>query len=314
MPKDIIINKQVITPGEEQEVTLNVYRLPTRTVMEVPVHVFRSKNDGPVVLICAGLHGDEINGIEILRALLREKHFTRLLRGTILAMPIINIISFLSKSRDLPDGKDLNRCFPGSPSGSLGSRIAFDLMQQVIPQIDLGIDFHTGGAKINNFPQLRCNFEDERSVELGKLFGSPFIINSGLREKSLRAEAAKLGKPILVYEAGESMRFNSLAINEGINGCLRLLKGLEMLDVTVEHSDTRVLKDSKWIRAGMSGLFRTRKKYGAFAKKDEVVGYISDPFGEMDVELRSPSNGFLIGINNQPVVNEGDALIHVGVE
>lgn len=314
MPKDIIINKQHIAPGENKEVTLNIYRLPTRTVMEIPVHVFRAKEDGPVVLISAGLHGDEINGIEILRSLLREKHFSQLKKGTVLAMPIINIISFLNSSRDLPDGKDLNRCFPGSVSGSLGSRIAYDLMNQVIPQIDLGIDFHTGGAKINNFPQVRCSFDEERNLELGKMFGAPFIINSGLRDKSLRAEAAKLGKPILVYEAGESLRFNSLAISEGMNGCLRLLKSLGMLDVDVETNNTRVLKDSKWIRATMSGLFRIRKKYGAPVKKDEVVGWISDPFGEMEIELLAPSAGYIIGINNSPVINEGDALIHIGVE
>ena len=314
MPKNIIINEQAISAGESKEVILNTYRLPTRTIMEIPVHVFRAKEEGPVVLLSAGLHGDEINGIEILRTLLKEKYFVNLKRGSILAMPIINIISFLSGTRDLPDGKDLNRCFPGTTSGSLGSRIAYDLMQGVMPQIDLGVDFHTGGAKINNFPQLRCSFQNERSLELGKMFGAPFIINSGYREKSMRSEAEKMGKPILVYEAGESMRFNSLAINEGVNGCLRLLKGLDMLDIEVDTVDTRLLKDSKWIRAGMSGLFRTRKKYGTFVKKEEIVGWISDPFGEMETELRSPANGYIVGINNQPVVNEGDALIHIGTE
>ncbi len=314
MPGSITINDQKIALGENKEVILNTYRLPTRTIMEIPVHVFRAKEEGPVVLLSAGLHGDEINGIEIVRTLLRDNHFGKLRKGSVLAMPIINIISFLSGTRDLPDGKDLNRCFPGTTSGSLGSRIAYDLMQGVLPQIDLGVDFHTGGAKINNFPQLRCSFENERSLELGKMFGAPFIINSGYREKSMRAEAEKMGKPILVYEAGESMRFNSLAINEGVNGCLRLLKALDMIDVDVENVDTRLLKDSKWIRAGMSGLFRTRKKYGAFVKKDEVVGWISDPFGEIEKELRSPANGYIVGINNQPVVNEGDALIHIGTE
>ncbi|MCC7301770.1 MAG: succinylglutamate desuccinylase/aspartoacylase family protein [Bacteroidia bacterium] len=314
MPAVIIINKQAIAPGENKEVTLNIYRLPTRTVMEIPVHVFRSSEEGPCVLISAGLHGDEINGIEIIRTLLREGHFTRLKKGSVLAMPIINIISFLSGSRELPDGKDLNRCFPGSVSGSLGSRIAYDLMQQVIPQIDLGIDFHTGGAKINNFPQVRCTFDEEKNLEYGKLFGAPFVINSALREKSLRAEAARLGKPILVYEAGESMRFNSLAIGEGVSGCLRLLHGLGMLDAETAPNNTRILMESRWIRAGMSGLFRTRKKYGAPVKKNEVVGWISDPFGETELELLAPSNGYIVGINNQPVVNEGDALIHIGVE
>ena len=308
------INGTIIGMGENTRVNLNVYYLPTGAKMEIPVYVFRSKKKGPSILFMAGMHGDEINGIEILRTLIKEDHFAHLLCGSVLVMPIINIISFLSGSRDLPDGKDLNRCFPGSSSGSLGSRIAYDLMNEVIPQIDYGVDFHTGGAKINNFPQLRCTFENEKSLELGKMFGAPFVINSGYRDKSMRAEAEKAGKTILVYEAGESMRFNSLAINEGINGCLRLLHGLGMVKTSIEQTDTRLLKDSKWIRAGLSGLFRTRKKYGAFVKKEEVVGWISDPFGEMQIELRSPSNGYIVGINNQPVVNEGDALIHIGVE
>ncbi|HEV7230865.1 MAG TPA: succinylglutamate desuccinylase/aspartoacylase family protein, partial [Bacteroidia bacterium] len=192
MPKQIIINRQIINPGETKEVNMNVYRLPTRTIMEIPVHVYRSLIDGPVLLLCAGMHGDETNGIEIIRQLLRSGHFSRLKKGSILAMPIINIISFLNHSRELPDGKDLNRCFPGSQSGSLGSRIAYDIMKDIVPQIDLGVDFHTGGAKINNYPQVRCVFKDNRNLELAKMFGAPFILNSGYREKSFRHEASRL--------------------------------------------------------------------------------------------------------------------------
>ena len=314
MPGEIIINNQIIEPGKNAEVNLNVYRLPTRTIMEIPVHVYRSKNDGPVLLLTAGMHGDETNGIEIIRQLIRGKYFEKLMGGTILAMPIINIISFLNSSRDLPDGKDLNRCFPGSQSGSLGSRIAYDMMHEILPQIDYGVDFHTGGAKINNFPQVRCVFSDNKNVELAKMFGAPFTLNSPFREKSFRAEAAKKGKEILVYEAGESMRFNKLAIKEGMNGCLRLMKNLGMIDSDVEEGETKILNDTTWVRAGASGLFRTSKKYGSEVKKNEVIGIISDPYGEMELQLKAPETGYIIGINNQPVINEGDAVIHIGVE
>src|SRR5688500_11432674 len=191
MPKEIVINSQVIKLGKEAEVNLNVYRLPTRTIMEIPMHVCRSEEDGQVLSLTAGLHGDETNGIEIVRQLIRGDYFKKLLKGTVLAMPIINIISFLNGSRDLPDGKDLNRCFPGSQSGSLGSRIAYDMMNEILPQIDFGVDFHTGGAKINNYPQVRCVFADNKNLELAKLFGSPFILNSGYREKTFRHEASK---------------------------------------------------------------------------------------------------------------------------
>jgi predicted deacylase len=314
MPKEIVINNQVIKPGKEAEVNLNLYRLPTRTIMEIPVHVFRSMEDGPVLLLTAGLHGDETNGIEIVRQLLRGGYFSKLKKGSVLAMPIINIISFLNHSRDLPDGKDLNRCFPGSQSGSLGSRIAYDMMKEIIPQIDFGVDFHTGGAKINNYPQLRCVFSDNKNLELAKLFGSPFILDAPYREKTLRHEAAKKGKEILVYEAGESMRFNKTAITEGINGCLRMMKNLGMIDVEVPECETKVLNDTTWVRADMSGLFRTTKKYGSLIKKNEVIGTLSDPYGEIEEQLKAPETGYIIGINNQPVVNEGDALIHIGME
>jgi predicted deacylase len=314
MPKEILINKQTIRAGENTEVNLNVYRLPTRTIMEIPVHVFRAGQDGPVLLLTAGMHGDETNGIEIIRQLIRGKYFEKLKMGTVLAMPIINIISFLNSSRDLPDGKDLNRCFPGSQSGSLGSRIAYDMMHEILPQIDFGVDFHTGGARINNYPQVRCVFSDNKNLELAKMFGSPFILNSAYREKSFRAEAAKKGKSILVYEAGESMRFNKLAIKEGVNGCLRLMNSLQMIETEVEESDTKILTDTTWIRASISGLFRTSKKYGSHIKKNEVVGTLSDPYGEMETELKAPETGYIIGINNQPVINEGDAVIHIGME
>lgn len=314
MSKEILINKQTIHPGKNAEVNLNVYRLPTRTIMEIPVHVFRSTEDGPVLLLTAGMHGDETNGIEIIRQLLRGNYFRNLKKGSVLAMPIINIISFLNGSRDLPDGKDLNRCFPGSQSGSLGSRIAHDMMNEILPQIDYGIDFHTGGAKINNFPQVRCVFSDNKNLELAKLFGSPFILNSAYREKTFRAEAAKKGKPILVYEAGESMRFNKLAIKEGVNGCLRLMNNLGMIETEVDPCDTKILNDTTWVRAHQSGLFRTTKKYGSHIKKNEVIGAISDPYGEMEEQLKAPDTGYIIGINNQPVINEGDAVIHIGIE
>ena len=315
MQPAIVINGKTIKQGQSADVNLNIYRLPTRTIIEIPVHVFRSKHDGPVVLLIAGMHGDEINGIEIIRQLLRKKIFKNLLCGSVIAIPIINIVSFINGMRELPDGRDLNRCFPGSQSGSLGSRIAYDLMNEILPQIDFGIDFHTGGAKINNYPQLRCVFEDPKNIELSRLFGAPFILNSPYRDKTFRKEASKKGKSILVYEAGESSRFNTLAINEGIEGCLRMMHKLKMISLKETTPEISiVLNNTKWIRAKISGLFRTTKKYGSYIEKNEVLGTISDPYGELEEILKAPRNGFIIGINNQPVVNEGDAVLHIGVE
>jgi len=310
----IKINKYRILPGQSEEIILNTYQLASRTNIDVPMFVMRSVNPGPVVLLQAGMHGDEINGIETLRNLLRMPEIKYPLRGTIIIIPILNVISFINGSRDLPDEKDLNRCFPGSKTGSLGSRIAYDLIKQVIPQIDFGIDFHTGGAKINNYPQLRCVFENEANITIAKIFGPSFLINSGYREKSLRKEAEKRGKSILVFEGGESLRFNKQAINEGIQGCLRLLNKLEMIDVEVPENETILINNSTWVRAKLSGLFRTTKKYGVFIEKGSEIGTLADPYGESEYKIHAPDNCFIIGINNQPVINEGDAIMHLGFE
>jgi hypothetical protein len=310
----IVINKKEFLPGQSGEHILNSYLLPSRTKIDVPVFVMRSPKPGPVVLFQAGVHGDEVNGIETMRNLLAMDEIRNPLKGTIIIIPIVNVISFLLNSRELPGEKDLNRCFPGSRNGSLGSRIAYDLMKEIVPVIDFGIDFHTGGAKINNYPQIRCAFDNTSNIHIAKMFGAPFTINSPFREKSLRREAAKKGKSILVYEGGESMRFNKQAINEGLQGCLRVLNALEMTDTDVHPSDTIYINETHWARARTSGLFRTSKKYGSYIEKGETIGMVTDPYLNNYQPIVSQVNGFLIGINNQPVVHEGDALLHIGVE
>lgn len=312
--KIIRINGTDVKPGTSATLNLNLYQLPTKTVIEIPVYVFRSVNPGPVLLILAGMHGDEINGIEIVRRLILNKNVRKPLCGSIIAIPVINIISFLSGSRDLPDGRDLNRCFPGSKNGSLGSRIAHDLMNEIIPQIDFGIDFHTGGAKINNYPQLRCVFSNKINLELGKKFSPTIILNAPFRDNTLRKEAAKKGKSILVFEGGEASRFDYLSINEGMNGCLRLMKHLKMISLDLPKNPTVSLNKSTWVRARTSGLFHTSKVNGAHILKGEIIGMICDPYGEHEEKLISPTDGYIVGMNNQPVINQGDALIHIGIE
>ena len=308
------INGTSIGFGENTKVNLNVYYLPTGAKMEIPVYVFRSKKKGPSVLFMAGVHGDEINGIEIIRNLLKEKYLEKLERGSVIAIPIVNVVSFLNRSREMLDGRDLNRCFPGTRRGSLGSRIAYDITRKILPVIDFGVDFHTGGAEINNYPQIRCVFSDDKNIELAKSFGAPFILNSPFRDKSLRKESARHGKPMLVYEAGESFRFSSIGIKEGMNGCLRMMKNLKMLDVTVPKPQSIILTNSKWLRAKISGLFRTKKKFGTYVEKGQIIGSVCSPYAEREKPLISPVNGFIIGINNKPVVSEGDALMNIGTE
>lgn len=309
----IYINGTGIKPGSSAQIHLNLYQLPTKTAIEIPVYVFRSDKPGPVILLLAGMHGDEVNGIEIVRRLIARKDVRKPLCGSIVAIPVLNIISFLYGSRDLPDGRDLNRCFPGSRTGSLGSRIAYDLMKEIISQIDFGIDFHTGGAKISNTPQLRCVFSHEQNLDIATKFQPPFILNAPFRENTLRKEAAKKGKAILVFEGGESLRFDPISIDEGINGCLRLMRELKMIDTKLPSNKTVALDGAIWVRAKASGLFHTGKSNGTFVEKGEPIGLICDPYGEQEEKIISSHSGYIIGINNQPVVNEGDALMHIGI-
>lgn len=312
--RDLIIHGEKILPGERKDIVLNSYPLHAKTHIEVPVFVCRSFEDGPTVLFCAGMHGEETNGIEIIRRLMLRQEVNNLKKGSIIFIPVLNTISFLFGSRDLPDGKDLNRCFPGSPRGSLGSRIAYDITTHIIPQIDYGVDFHTGGARISNYPQIRCVFDFPGNLELAEKFAPPFIINSSYREGTLRQEAANKGKPILVFEGGESMRFDYPSINEGLNGCLRLLSGLRMMDVEIPSVRAVKIFSDFWIRANASGFFHLIKTNGSHINKGDLLGVICNPFGEVNDRIYAPDDGFIFGINNQPVVNQGDALIHWGKE
>lgn len=314
MQEKIFINEQGIGPGENKTVILNSYELHTKTKLEIPVHVIRAREPGPTLLLSAGMHGEETNGIEIIRKVISREEVQQLKRGTLVAIPVINVISFLYGSRDLPDGRDLNRCFPGTRKGSIGSRIAYDLMTHILPLIDFGVDFHTGGAKINNFPQIRCVFDFPDNVEIGMKFSAPIIIDSPYRDGTFRKEAAKKNKPILVFEGGESMRFDYTAINEGISGCLRLMNAYGMIDLELPGNASVKIKKDTWVRANSSGLFHMSVSNGAHVHKGDLLGLIFNPFGETEEKILSPTNGYIVGINNQPVVNQGDALIHIGVE
>ncbi len=314
MQKNISINGQLIQPGENKTVILNSYELHTKTNLQIPVHVIHSKEPGPAVLLSAGMHGEETNGIEIVRKIISRDEVQALKCGTLIAIPVINVISFLFGSRDLPDGRDLNRCFPGSKRGSVGSRIAYDMIKHILPIIDFGVDFHTGGAKINNYPQIRCVFDFPDNLAIAERFSAPLIIDSDYRDGTFRKEASKKHKPILVFEGGESMRFDYLAINEGVNGCLRLMHSYQMIDFELPPNPSVRIKKDTWVRANSSGLFHMNANNGTHVRKDDLLGVIFNPFGETEEKILSPADGYIVGINNQPVVNEGDALIHIGME
>ncbi|MGV3640465.1 MAG: succinylglutamate desuccinylase/aspartoacylase family protein [Adhaeribacter sp.] len=313
MPQQIVIHGTRIGLGEQVLTRLNISRLPSGTVIDIPVHVFRGPVDGPVVLLMAGMHGDEVNGIEIVRRLLRRKMLHPEC-GTILAIPVLNIYGFLNFSRDVPDGKDVNRSFPGNARGSLASRVAAAFVKEVLPWVDYGIDFHTGGAIRANYPQVRCLFSDPASMRMAQAFGAPFQINAAFRPKSLRKEAAGRGKSIIVYECGESLRLDEAGVQIGMDGALRVLDTLGLQKSKLPAPAPGVLCPStKWVRAKVAGMFRSQVAIGQLVEKGQAIGFIGDPYGEMSIRIESPYTGYVVGLNHMAVVNQGDALANLGI-
>ncbi|MBX7125940.1 MAG: succinylglutamate desuccinylase/aspartoacylase family protein [Cyclobacteriaceae bacterium] len=303
-----------VAPGEFKEIHINIARLPSRTQIDTPIYVYRSERPGPVLALTAGMHGDEINGMEIVRRVM-DQGIHRVDAGTVVCMPIINMYGFLNYSRDVPDGKDINRSFPGSKNGSLAARVAHHLMTDVIPFIDVGIDFHTGGARRTNHPQIRCVLKDEENAALAAAFNAPFIIDSPYRPNSLRQAAARIGKRIIVYEGGESLRFDKDAIEIGLAGVQRMMKHLGMIAAAPPSTTTsHVIWHSSWVRARQAGLFHSSIQTGQIVEKGEIVGTLTDPFGEFKEVIKVPATGYVVGLNNNPVVHAGDALLHIGVD
>lgn len=312
--RDVVIGGHEIKPGEFRDININIARLPSHTQIDTPMYIYRARQDGPTLALMAGMHGDEINGMEIVRRII-DLGYNRVNCGTVICMPVINIYGFLNYSREVPDGKDINRSFPGNRNGSLASRVAWHVTHDIIPHIDYGVDFHTGGAMRTNYPQVRCMMQEKKNVDLANAFCAPFTIDSPFRPQSLRLTASKKGKNIIVYEGGESVRFDQYAIEQGINGTLRLMKHLGMIDKAPEPTEpNRVVWSSSWIRAKNAGLFQPAVACGQLIRKDQTIGAITDPFGEFKESIKSPATGYVVGLNNNPVVNTGDALLHVGID
>ncbi len=310
--RPLTILGQEIEPGGSAQLYMDIAKLPTRTHVEIPVFINRAKKEGPFLLLLAGLHGDEVNGVEILRRIIRAGYH-KPTAGAIVCIPIMNIFGFISQSREVPDGRDLNRVFPGSPQGSLASRIAWTLLHQIVQHVDYALDFHTGGASRANFPQVRCVFEDAESVELAEIFNPPFVVASKYLDKSLRKNAKTIGKSVLLYEGGESLRLDEFAIQEGVKGALRVLHHLGLRnDSPPAENPPVMLRKTSWVRATLSGMFRPTAQNGTYVEKGTVLGIITDPYGEFEKKVKSPSSGYIICINYHPLVNQGEALFNIG--
>ncbi|MBX2840018.1 MAG: succinylglutamate desuccinylase/aspartoacylase family protein [Gammaproteobacteria bacterium] len=307
-----LIGGIAIQPGERRYVDLPLPPLYTHTSVAMPVHIVHGKKPGPALFLTAAIHGDEINGIEIIRRLLESRSLKRL-NGTLVAVPVVNVFGFVSQSRYLPDRRDLNRSFPGSDRGSMASRLADTLIQEIVQNCTHGIDFHTATSGRTNLPQIRLDLEQHGdSLGLAKAFAAPIIIDMPTRDGTLRAAAKEI--PLLLYEAGEALRFDEVAIKAGVQGTLRVMRHLNMLPALKRGEksfESFIANDSTWMRAPQSGILRTRIKMGATVNKGDVLGVIADPFGESEQYIKSSVTGILIGMTNMPLVHEGEALFHV---
>jgi len=312
--KLFILLGKVIPEGKQTVLDLDVAKLHTRTTVKVPVIIERSKNPGPVVLLLAGIHGDEINGVGIVREIIEQK-INKPTCGTIICIPVFNVFGYLIQTREFPDGRDLNRMFPGSSNGSLASQFAYQFTKEIAPFVDYVIDFHTGGGERDNIAQIRCSIDDEKALELAKVFNPPMIVFSNNITKSLRDTLHNLGKTILLFEGGKSKELDANVINEGVNGTKNILIHLGLLEgeITVKGNPIFVHK-AKWLRASHSGMFKAMAKNGTFVKKKEVLGVIQDPFGEFKKKIFAPFNCHIFCINKTPIVNKGDALFHLSIE
>lgn len=307
------IGTEVVQPGHRRTVDLPVSALSDHTPVTMSAHVIHGKIDGPTVFVSAGIHGDEVIGIEIVRRLLKSTSL-RGMRGTLIVVPIVNTFGFINKSRYLPDRRDLNRCFPGSEGGSLAARLANLFLTEIVARADIGIDLHSAAIHRTNYPQVRVSQNDAQVRELADAFGAPIIMQSPIRDGSLRGAAHALGKPILLYEAGEGLRFDEVSVRAGQVGILRVLKFLGMIGargVAMPKAKPQFCLSSKWLRAPMGGLFRSIKSDGDAVHQGDILGMVSDPFGEQERDVVAPFDGIIVGRALLPVVNEGDAVFHL---
>lgn len=308
-----IYKKEILPGAQNVEIKIPVGRLPSSTTIAIRTYVWRSKNPGPTCLIMGGVHGDEINGVEIVRQAMKSGMFENLKLGSVIAVPLVNVYGFINFSRDVPDGKDVNRSFPGSSGGSLAGRVAYRVAKEIIPNIDFGLDFHTGGNSLYNYPQVRFSAGDKASEELARLFAPPVIVSSKPIRKSMRSYALTQGKPVLVYEGGESLRMDGLSVQKGLEGIKRVLTAKGMIDGKLTEPQSLFFTKSSWQRAPRSGIFEWTQNAGCFIRKGEPLGRIGDPYCQEYTTVYAKNSGFIFGHNNAPVVSLGDALFNIGI-
>lgn len=304
----------IIPPGKSASVDLPLPALYSHSPMSMPVQVINGRKEGPILFVSAAIHGDEINGVEIIRRLLQKKQVSKL-KGTLIAVPVVNVYGFVTQSRYLPDRRDLNRSFPGSEQGSMAGRLAHTFMTEIVSKCTHGIDLHTGAIGRENLPQIRAKVIDAPITnEMAQSFNAPVILNSELRDGSLREAVDEYGIPVLLYEAGEALRFNEVSIRAGVKGVMNVMRHLGMMPASKKRKkspEILVAKSSQWIRTPQSGILRAIAPLGAKVSKGETIGWVADPYGEREEKVVTNVSGIIVGKTNLPLVHEGEALFNI---
>ncbi|MFD2177970.1 succinylglutamate desuccinylase/aspartoacylase family protein [Veronia pacifica] len=301
-----------VLPGTRASVELEAARLYTHSPLGVNIEVLHGNKPGPVLMVNAAIHGDELNGVEVVRQLL-ETIDPKKLKGTLIAVPVVNVFGFIHKSRYLPDRRDLNRCFPGAERGSIAGRLAYQFFSQVVSRTTHIVDLHTAAIHRTNLPQIRANLSNKAAEEMATAFGTPVVVDAALREGSLRAEAEKIGIPVITYEAGEALRFEPYAITAGVKGVKRVMRHLGMIrsNKRKKFVEPVVARDTRWLRAESDGILRSHIGLGQRVSKNQTIATISSPSGGNDIAIIAPQGGIVIGQQTLPLVNEGDAIFHI---
>ena len=310
----ITVGDVTVRPGRKVQIELPFARVVTGATESLPVKVINGRSAGPNVWLSAAIHGDELNGIQIIRRVIKELD-AKNLRGAVIAVPIVNPLGFIIQSRYLPDRRDLNRSFPGSARGSTAARLAHLFMEQVVDQCTVGFDLHTATNHRINHPQIRANLDDATTLRLARAFAAPFSIHAKLRDGSLRQAAAERGKTVLLYEGGQANRFDDEAVDRGVLGIMRTLRSMGMIDVRLPRvTPTTLIRRTRWMRARRGGIADIEVKLGDYVSKGETVASISDAFGSRPTQVRSTESGWVLARSLRPLVNSGDSLVHVATE
>jgi len=310
---ELTIGGVTINPGERQIIDVPVAPMYTHDDLSISVQVVRGKRPGPTLFVSGAIHGDEINGVEIIRRVLQHRSLKNL-SGTLIAIPIVNVHGFLNHTRYLPDGRDLNRSFPGSAKGSLTGRVAHTFIKEIVSKCTHGIDLHTGSRHRSNFPQIRADLDDPEAYRMTESFGVPLAIDAKIRDGSLRECAGDAGIPVILYEAGEALRFEEVYIRAGVKGIINVMRRIEMLPRSRSKKTVAppiVSDQTTWLRAPESGVLRTFVPLGGKVEKGQVIAMVADPLGTTETPMLAPTTGMVIGRTNLPLVYEGDATFHI---